>query len=69
MEQTYQVFNPLTGQHTRCASEQAAKEMLLDFALQVVMNYPPTVAKEVTHENGDVTWEAVDFVSQVKVTL
>lgn len=69
MEQAYQVFNPLTGQHTRCESEQTAKELMLDFALQVVMTQKPTVAKEIVHENGDVTWEAVDFVSQVKVTL
>jgi hypothetical protein len=69
VEQTYQVFNPLTGQHTRCASEQAAKELMLDFALQVVMAHQPTVAKEIIHENGDVTWEAVDFASQIKVTL
>jgi hypothetical protein len=69
MESTYQVFNPLTGLHTKCPSEDAAKEMVADVSLQVIKAYPPTATIEILHENGDVTWQAVDFVSQVRVTL
>jgi hypothetical protein len=69
MEPTYQVFNPLTGQHTKCPSENSAKEIVADISLQVIKAYPSTTVIEILHENGDVTWEAVDFVSQVKVTL
>ena len=69
MEQTYQVFNPLTGLHTRCNSEAETKAMLATIASQVLSKHALTVAKEIIHENGDVTWEAVDFASQIKVTL
>lgn len=69
MESTYQVFNPLTGIHTQCPSEQAAKEMVVDIAEQIIKNFVPTVNIEIPHDNGDVTWQPVDFASQIKVAI
>ena len=66
---TYQVFNPQTGTHTRCESEAAAKAMLVDVAKQFLTVHIPSVNLEIVHENGDVTWQPVDFVSQLVVSI
>jgi hypothetical protein len=65
----YRVFNPLTGTHTRCESEAEAKDVLVDVAKQVLVAHTPSVNLEIVHENGDVTWQPVDFVSQLIVTI
>ena len=69
MAQTYQIFNPQTGTHTRCESEAEVKTMLVTIAKQVLSVHTPSVNLEIVHENGDVTWQPVDFVSQLVVTL
>jgi hypothetical protein len=66
---TYQVFNPQTGTHIRCASEDAAKAMILEIAKHILTVQIISANKEIVHENGDVTWEPVDFASSLKVTL
>jgi len=52
----YQVFNPLTGQHTRYETEQEAKSALVEIAKQVLSQHVPTVVQELANENGDTTW-------------
>lgn len=52
----YQVFNPLTGQHTRYETEAEAKVALVAVAKQVLDHYSPTVVQELSNENGDTTW-------------
>ena len=66
---SYRVFNPQTGTHTRFESEAAAKAALVDVAKQVLVAHTPSVNLEIVHENGDVTWQPVDFVSQLVVTI
>ncbi len=66
---TYQVFNPITGTHTRCESDVEAKVMLVEVAQQVLALHVPSVNQEIVHENGDVTWQPIDFVSQLVVTI
>jgi hypothetical protein len=66
---TYQVFNPLSGRHTRCDSEQEAKELLVTFVKEMIAQNLFSVNEEITHENGDVTWQPVDFVSQIVVSI
>lgn len=66
---TYQVFNPITGTHTRCESDVEAKAMLVEVAQQVLALHVPSVNLEIIHENGDVTWQPIDFVSQLVVTI
>ena len=66
---TYRVFNPLTGTHIRCESEASAKAALVDVAKQVLVAHTPSVNLEIVHENGDVTWQPVDFVSRLVVTI
>lgn len=66
---TYQVFNPQTGIHSRYESEAEAKAALVDVAKQVLVAHAPSVNLEIVHENGDVTWQPTDFVSQLVVTI
>lgn len=66
---TYQVFNPQTGLHTRCISEDEAKTLTVEIAKQILTSHGASVNLEIVHENGDVTWEPVDFASQLVVTI
>lgn len=52
----YQVFNPLTGVHTRYETEAEAKAALVDVAKQVVQLHCPTVVQELSNELGDTAW-------------
>ena len=52
----YQVFNPLTGTHTRYETEAEAKAALVDVAKQVLQQHCPIVVQEISNENGDTTW-------------
>ena len=69
MADAYQVFNPQTGQHTRYVTEAEAKAALVEVAKQVLAVHTPSVVEEITHENGDVTWVPIDFVSQLNVSI
>jgi hypothetical protein len=69
MADAYQVFNPQTGQHTRHETEAEAKAVLVEIAKQVIALHTPTVNQETVHENGDVTWTPVDFVSQLTISI
>lgn len=52
----YQVFNPLTGQHTRYETEELARLALIEVAKEVLQQHCPTVVQELSNENGDTTW-------------
>ena len=52
----YQVFNPLTGLHTRYETEQEAKQALVEIAQEVLRQHCPTVVQELSNENGDTCW-------------
>ena len=52
----YQVFNPLTGQHTRYKTEAEAKEALIVIAKEILTQNCPQVVRELSNENGDTTW-------------
>lgn len=52
----YQVFNPLTGIHTRYETEAEAKVALIKVAKQVLAGQNLIVVQELSNENGDTTW-------------
>jgi len=52
----YQVFNPLTGLHTRYETEAEAKTALVEVAQGILGQYPNLVNQELSNENGDTTW-------------
>lgn len=57
----YQVFNPLTGTHTRYETESDAKAALVEIAKEVLKQHCPTVVQELSNENGDTTWISVNL--------
>jgi len=54
----YQVFNPLTGVHTRYETEAEAKQALIVIAQDILKQHSPTVVQELSNENGDTVWIA-----------
>jgi hypothetical protein len=50
-------------------SEDEAKALTVEIAKQLLTNYVISANLEVVHENGDVTWEPVDFASQLVVSI
>lgn len=52
----YQVFNPLTGVHTRYETEAEARDALVAIAKEVLTQHCPRVVQELSNENGDTTW-------------
>lgn len=52
----YQVFNPLTGVHTRYETEAEARAALIEIAKEVLKQHCPVVVQELANENGDTTW-------------
>jgi hypothetical protein len=56
MTEKYQVFNPLTGSHTACDTEDDMKKLVLDISQQIVDAYKVSVNQEITNENGDAAW-------------
>jgi hypothetical protein len=52
----YQVFNPLTGLHTKYETEAEAKSALIEVAQAILNQQCPKVIQEISNENGDTTW-------------
>lgn len=67
----YQVFNPLTGKHTRYETVEEAKQGFFEIAKAVLETYTPTVVQEITNEKGDAAWEAStlkdEFLAKLKI--
>jgi len=53
---TYQVFNPITGQHQEYQDEESARGGIADIQRQILEQYPVSVTQSITNENGDSTW-------------
>lgn len=64
----YQVFNPLTGVHTRYETEEEARAAMVEIAKEILKIHCPTVVQELSNENGDTTWIATAIHEQFVVT-
>ena len=64
----YQVFNPLTGQHTRYTTETEAKQALIEVAKEVLNQHCPQVVQELLNENGDTTWTPTEIHKTIVVS-
>lgn len=65
----YQVFNPLTGQHTRYETEAETKAALVEIAKEVLNQHCPKVVQELSNENGDTTWIATNLNEALQVSV
>lgn len=64
----YQVFNPLTGTHTRYETEEEAKQALVAVAKDVLAAHVPQVVQEISNEKGDAVWIPVDMVTTLVIS-
>ena len=64
----YQVFNPLTGVHTRYETEAEAKQALIAIAQDILKQHSPTVVQELSNENGDTVWIATKMKEELTVS-
>lgn len=65
----FQVYNPLTGQHTRFETEEQAKEEALRIANAIMETYKPSIVKEISNEKGDVAWEPLPITESLIVSF
>ncbi len=65
----YQVFNPLTGVHTRYETEAEAKQALAGIAQEILKQHCPTVVQELSNENGDTCWIATNLNESLVVSV
>lgn len=65
----YQVFSPLTGQHTRYETIEEAKAAFIDIVQEIFKNYPTFVNEEFIQPNGDVTWVPTAAFDKIIITL
>lgn len=66
---SYQVFNPTTGTHKRCATEEEANLAFLEVIKSVIAHAAPVVNGELINEKGDATWVPIDFISKLDITI
>lgn len=63
----FQVFNPLTGQHTQYDTIEEAKVALIEVANIVLETHCPRIVEELTNDKGDVTWEPTNLNESLRV--
>lgn len=64
----YQVFSPLTGQHTRYETEVEARAALIEIAKQILEQHCPRAVQEISNENGDTTWVPTELHKELTVS-
>ena len=65
----YQVFNPLTGLHTRYETEAEAKAALVELAKSVLQYHGLSVVQELSNELGDTTWIPTQLHETLTVSI
>lgn len=63
----YQVFNPITGQHTRYETETEARNALIEVQKVILNNYGATIVQELLNEKGDATWIPTDIHKTLEI--
>lgn len=64
---TFKVFNPITGQHIDCETEEDARIAAVDVSTQILEAHTVSVVRSLTNEQGDSTWIAAQLSDPVKV--
>lgn len=64
----YQVFNPLSGAYTKCATKEEARATLVKYIQEFCTLNPFTVDEKIVNEHGDYAWtpSAIDTSITVK---
>lgn len=56
MLEKFKVFDPISGQHIDCASEEEATTTILVVAKQLLDRYQFNMVRAITNEHGDEAW-------------
>jgi hypothetical protein len=64
----YQVFNPLTGLHTYCETEELAKAAIAEISKQILETHKISVCREFSNEHGHTTWVAEQIVDPITIS-
>ena len=59
MNETYQVFDPITGQHKQFETENEAIAELARISNEVLRAYGAAVLKELRNDKGDALWQPI----------
>ena len=57
----YQIFNPISGQHEECATEEEAKLIIKRICGEILDHHKITVCRVLSNENGDSTWLPIEM--------
>jgi len=68
MGTTYQVFNPLTGEHIEYPDEQSARAAMVVIGQQIIAAYPINLVQSIANENGDTAWTPVQISTPLIVS-
>jgi hypothetical protein len=64
----YQVFNPITGVHTRYETEEEARSALVEVQKTILEQYGANIVQEMSNENGDTTWIPTEIHKTIVVS-
>lgn len=65
MTDTYQVFDPITGQHTEYDNEEAARAAAVEISQQILNIHKISLCRVIRNENGDEAWTAATFTNPI----
>ena len=64
---SYQVFNPKTGTHTKCDTEQEARDCLITFIKAFYAENKPAITRKFSNEKGDIVWVATQIDENIVI--
>jgi hypothetical protein len=67
MNQTYQVFNPLTGTHVEYLDEASARAAMVEIGNNLLKNYPINIVQAISNEKGDSAWVPITLSNPLTV--
>lgn len=69
MNNSYQIFNPLTGQHMQYLDRQDAINAMNLISSQILARFCPTVNQSISNDVGDVAWTPLETSFTVSATI
>jgi hypothetical protein len=66
---TYQVFDPLVGQHIKYETLEEAKEGMVEIAQKILQLHCPSIVEEITNDNGDAVWVPMNMNNFLVISI
>jgi len=65
----FQVFDPLTGQHTEYPDEDSARLAMIEISKKILDKYKITLVRSIVNENGDTAWTSAQLTNPLTVCI